>query len=187
MIAVSCWRWWDMLKVSFQGLFLWFTPEFFSSLRCVGCWQVKTFSRLWTAFWRGSATSNNWSPPGPKIYLRTTVREVPPRPPPPPRLPRLPLLPPRTPLLTAPQPPPPPAPPPPATSTWRCSVRRRRRQRRKRRRQRAMRRYRWTERRRRRAPRSPGAGEEAWSVMQEIKTAIKSSFIYRAYRITQAI
>ena len=119
-------------------------------LRWVDCWQVRMFSRLWTAFWRESATSNNSSPPGLRIYLKTTFREVPPPPPPPPRLP---LLPPRTHLPTAP-PPPPLAPPPPATSTWRCSIRRRRRRRR----------YRWTARSRRRDRLNRGAGEETWSV-----------------------
>lgn len=150
---------------------------FFCFFRWVGCWQVKTFSRLWTAFWRGSATSNSWSPPGPKICLRTTVREVlPPLLPPP----RLPLLPPRTHLPTAPRPPPP-APPLPAVSTWRCSVRRRKT------RQGAVRRYQLMERSRRRDHHKPGAGEEAWHVIQDMKTALKLSFMYRAYNISQAI
>lgn len=75
---------------------------------------MRTFSQLWTAFWRKSVTSSNWCPPGPKTCLKMTVKEPPP----------LPAL--RTHLLTAPLLPPP-APPRPAISTWRCSFQRRRR------------------------------------------------------------
>ncbi len=167
------WFWWNKLKVFYSNFpeIVVFCFFFCPSLRWVGCWQVKTCSQLWTAFWRGSVTSNNSSPPGLKICLRS---------------PRPPRLPPGTHPPTAPQLRPP-APPPPATSTWRRCSNQRRQTKRWRRRQRALRRYLQTVRSRGRHHHNPGAGESALSIKQDVKTEI--SFIYRAqaYNISQAI